>query len=163
NDGVADGAPVTVRLFVGGNVLSIDDARTDEGNTGTRTMTFTVTLAPASSSQATVQVQTQDGTATPGSDYVAPPPTPLTFGARPRSGDRARLAGWEVKRVPHRSAGRARHPGGGDGPDPQRRGGEPARPAPAGGGGRHAGAGAAPGARGGGRVVMPRQHHAPAD
>src|SRR5262249_54848552 len=79
NDSLADGNVATVSLVVGGPTLTIGDVRIDEGDSGTTTATFTVALTPASASQVTVQVRTQDGSATAGSDYVALPPTTLTF------------------------------------------------------------------------------------
>jgi hypothetical protein len=79
NDTQADGNVVTVSLTVGGPGLTIGDARVVEGDAGTKTATFTVSLTPANANPVTVQVRTQDGSATAGSDYVALPPTTLTF------------------------------------------------------------------------------------
>ncbi len=60
--------------------LSIGDVVVTEGNGGaTRTAVFTVTLSPASNQIVTVDAWTADGTATAPSDYVAKPPTTLTF------------------------------------------------------------------------------------
>lgn len=64
---------------VRGPNLTVGDVRIKEGDAGTTTATFTVALAPASADTVTVQVRTQDGPATAGSDYVALPPTTLTF------------------------------------------------------------------------------------
>lgn len=79
NDSQADGNVVTVSLTIGGPTLTIGDVRIEEGDAGTKTATFTVALTPASAGPVTVQARTQDGSATAGSDYVALPPTTLTF------------------------------------------------------------------------------------
>lgn len=51
--------------------LSISDASTAEGNSGTHPMTFTVKLSHKSTSKVTVKFTTGNGTAKAGSDYVA--------------------------------------------------------------------------------------------
>ena len=51
--------------------LSIADASTSEGNSGTKTLTFTVQLSAAASGAVTYNIATSNGTATSGSDYVA--------------------------------------------------------------------------------------------
>jgi hypothetical protein len=79
NDSQADSNVVTVRLVVGGPTLTIGDVRIEEGNAGTKVASFAVRLNPSSTSPVTVRVRTQDGSATAGTDYVALPPTTLTF------------------------------------------------------------------------------------
>jgi hypothetical protein len=51
--------------------LSIADASTTAGNTGTKNLIFTVTLSPASTMPVTVTYTTSDVTAVAGQDYVA--------------------------------------------------------------------------------------------
>ncbi|HYH50721.1 MAG TPA: Calx-beta domain-containing protein [Acidimicrobiia bacterium] len=51
------------------SVLSIDDVRVSEGDSGTRTATFTVTLSPAASERVTVDAFTANGAAVGGQDY----------------------------------------------------------------------------------------------
>jgi hypothetical protein len=66
---------------------TINDLWVAEGNTGATNATFTVTLsAPAPAGQ-TVQITvgTADATAKAGTDYVALPPTVLTFTAGQQS------------------------------------------------------------------------------
>ncbi len=60
--------------------LSIGDASTTEGNSGTKTLSFPVTLSAASTSAVTVSFATANGSATAGSDYVAQSGS-LTFAA----------------------------------------------------------------------------------
>ncbi len=50
--------------------LTIEDARTEEGNAGTRTLTFSVSLSEASQSPVSVNYSTTGGTATPEDDYT---------------------------------------------------------------------------------------------
>lgn len=62
--------------------LSINDQSINEGHSGTKTLLFTITLSAPSSHTVTVNVSTASGgnpAATPGTDYVALPPTTLTF------------------------------------------------------------------------------------
>lgn len=54
-----------------GPVLAIGDVTLAEGHSGTRTANFRVSLTPASTSPVTVRYATTNGTAQPGSDYVA--------------------------------------------------------------------------------------------
>jgi hypothetical protein len=63
--------------------VSVSDVVVTEGNSGTATATFTVSLSSAVPAGGQVQVTfaTADGTALAGSDYVALPPTTLTFTA----------------------------------------------------------------------------------
>src|SRR5262249_43489201 len=65
---------------VGGTLplISVNDVKAPEGNSGTKTVGFTVTLSAASTQVVTVQYATADGTATAGSDYTAKSGT-LTF------------------------------------------------------------------------------------
>ncbi len=58
--------------------VSIADAVTTEGNSGTKSLGFTLTLSAASTQTITVVVTTSDGTATAGSDYTASTQT-VTF------------------------------------------------------------------------------------
>ncbi len=51
--------------------LTIHDASTVEGNSGTHVMTFTITMSKASTKPVTFSFTTVSGTAKPGSDYVA--------------------------------------------------------------------------------------------
>jgi len=60
--------------------LSIGDASTSEGNSGTKGLSFPVTLSAASTSAVTVSFATANGSATAGSDYVAQSGS-LTFAA----------------------------------------------------------------------------------
>jgi len=55
----------------GAPTLSISDASTSEGNSGTKTMTFTVSLSAASTSPVTYNILTASNTATGGVDYVS--------------------------------------------------------------------------------------------
>jgi len=64
-----------------GPVLSISDASTLEGNSGTHTFGFTVSLSQPVATDVTFQFFTSDGTATGGSDYVARPLTNVTIPA----------------------------------------------------------------------------------
>src|SRR5262249_26308501 len=59
--------------------LSISDTAVTEGNSGTVNASFLVTLSAPSSQTVSVSYSTGGGTATPGSDYLAVPPTVLTF------------------------------------------------------------------------------------
>ncbi len=59
--------------------LSIDDVQVTEGDAGTTVAQFAVTRSGDTSQSVSVDVATADGTATAGSDYVAIPPTTLTF------------------------------------------------------------------------------------
>lgn len=59
--------------------LSIDDVAIEEGNSGAAAAEFTITRSGDLSQTVTVDYQTADGTATAGSDYLAVPPTTLTF------------------------------------------------------------------------------------
>ncbi len=61
-----------------GPTLSISDASTTEGNSGTKALTFTATLSPAATTTVTVRATTANGTATSGSDYTGGALT-LTF------------------------------------------------------------------------------------
>lgn len=58
--------------------ISIADAVTLEGNSGTKTLNFTVTLSAPSTQPVTVVASTSNGTATAGSDYTASTQT-VTF------------------------------------------------------------------------------------
>ncbi|MEI6162031.1 MAG: Calx-beta domain-containing protein, partial [Roseococcus sp.] len=51
--------------------LSIANAQTTEGDTGTKQLVFTVTLSQAATGPVTVAYTTRDGTALAGSDYIA--------------------------------------------------------------------------------------------
>jgi hypothetical protein len=62
-----------------GPVLRINDVQILEGDTGTKNLTFLVTLTPQSAGNVTVKYATANNTATAPSDYVAIPPTLLTF------------------------------------------------------------------------------------
>jgi hypothetical protein len=64
-----------------GSLLRIADVVSVEGNSGNAPVAFTITLTPASANAVTVTYATANGTATAGRDYVAIPPTPLTFAA----------------------------------------------------------------------------------
>ncbi len=55
----------------GAPVLSISDASTEEGDTGTRDLAFTVTLSKEADAEVRVDYSTQDGTALAGTDYTA--------------------------------------------------------------------------------------------
>lgn len=59
--------------------LRVSDVTLAEGNGGSINAVFTVTLVPASGQTVTVNYATDSGTAAPGSDYTAIPPTILTF------------------------------------------------------------------------------------
>ncbi len=59
--------------------LSINDISVAEGNIGTTNAVFTVTLSAVSAQPVTVVVSSSNGSATTPSDYVALPPTTLTF------------------------------------------------------------------------------------
>ncbi len=59
--------------------LSINDISVAEGNVGTTNAVFTVTLSAVSAQPVTVVVSSSNGTANTPSDYVALPPTTLTF------------------------------------------------------------------------------------
>jgi hypothetical protein len=65
--------------------ISIADASTTEGDSGTKKLNLKVTLSSASASAVTVNYATSDGTATAGSDYVAASGT-LTIPAGKTSG-----------------------------------------------------------------------------
>jgi hypothetical protein len=52
-------------------LVSVNDAQTSEGQSGTKTLTFTVSLSGATTQTVTVSFATADGIATAGSDYVA--------------------------------------------------------------------------------------------
>jgi len=60
--------------------ISIDDASSTEGDSGTKDLNFTVTRSGDTSGESTVDFATADGTATAGSDYVTNSGT-LTFTA----------------------------------------------------------------------------------
>ena len=62
-----------------GAELSISDAATDEGNSGSTALQFTVSLSAARSVPVTVNVTASDGSAAAGSDFTPFPPTLLTF------------------------------------------------------------------------------------
>jgi serine/threonine-protein kinase len=51
--------------------ISIADASTSEGNSGTKPLNFTVSLSQAAASAVTFDIATANGSATAGSDYVA--------------------------------------------------------------------------------------------
>lgn len=70
-------------------VLDIAQASVVEGDSGNTTLLFTITLSEAYNKPITVTYQTAGGSATAGTDYVAVPPTALTF-----------AAGQTVKTVP---------------------------------------------------------------
>jgi len=59
--------------------LSINDVSVLEGNSGTSSANFTVSLSAISGRTTTVSYTTSDGTASASTDYVAVPPTTLTF------------------------------------------------------------------------------------
>jgi hypothetical protein len=59
--------------------LTISDATVTEGNGGTTTATFLVTRNGDTTGASTVVAETVNGTATAGSDFVALPPTIMTF------------------------------------------------------------------------------------
>ncbi|MFT3807559.1 Calx-beta domain-containing protein [Arenimonas sp.] len=61
--------------------LSIADASTSEGNSGTKTLGFTVSLSQAAATAVTLNVATSNGTATSGSDYSALSQTGVTIPA----------------------------------------------------------------------------------
>jgi hypothetical protein len=63
------GAYVDAPAGAATSVLSIDDVRVSEGDSGTRNATFTVTFSPASSERVTVDAFTANGTAVGGQDY----------------------------------------------------------------------------------------------
>ena len=52
-------------------LVSINDAQTNEGQSGTKSLSFTVSLSGATTQTVTVSFATADGSATAGSDYVA--------------------------------------------------------------------------------------------
>ena len=76
NDGEVEDHPLTLLPNI-----SIDDNSVTEGNTGTTTLSLTVRLSGPSSQAVTVDYATAEGTATPGTDYVAITTTQLTFAA----------------------------------------------------------------------------------
>ena len=59
--------------------LSIADASVTEGTSGTTAATFTIVLSTASGRAVTIDGATADATAQAPGDYLALPPTPLTF------------------------------------------------------------------------------------
>lgn len=65
--------------------ISVNDVSLTEGNSGTKTATFTLTRAGAVTAASSVTVATTDGTATAGSDYIAVPPTVVSFAAGART------------------------------------------------------------------------------
>lgn len=65
--------------------ISVNDVSVTEGNSGTKTATFTLSRAGAVTAESSVTVATTDGTATAGSDYVAVPPTVVSFAAGART------------------------------------------------------------------------------
>jgi len=70
----------TVKVRVNSRpTLVISDAAVAEGNSGMTPFVFTITLSSPSSTAVTVQYATQNQTAIAGSDYVAVPPTTITF------------------------------------------------------------------------------------
>lgn len=80
-DGLVPSANATVVITVVPDTLpliSIANATTTEGNTGTTNLTFQVTLSKTSLQSVTVNYATSNGTATAGSDYSAASGT-LTF------------------------------------------------------------------------------------
>jgi hypothetical protein len=64
-------ATATIHNDDGLPVLSVADASTVEGNSGTKNLSFTVTLSAASITPVSVSYATGAGTATAGTDYVA--------------------------------------------------------------------------------------------
>lgn len=62
-----------------GPSISVGDATTTEGNTGTHTVSFTLTLDAASGQAISVTVNTADGTASAGSDFVGLTNQVVTF------------------------------------------------------------------------------------
>ena len=61
------------------SALAVNDVSVAETNSGTTTATFTVTRSGDTSRTSSVRYATADNTAVAGSDYVAVPPTTLTF------------------------------------------------------------------------------------
>ncbi|KAA1421813.1 hypothetical protein F0U44_05965 [Nocardioides humilatus] len=61
--------------------VSVGDVEVTEGNSGTTNVTFTLTRSQSLSQPSSVDVETWDDTAIAGSDYVALPPTTITFAA----------------------------------------------------------------------------------
>ena len=61
--------------------ISISDASTFEGASGTKTLTFTVSLSSAAASTVNFTVATSNSSATAGSDYVALSPTAMSIAA----------------------------------------------------------------------------------
>lgn len=59
--------------------MSVSGAVVDEGDSGTVNMVFTVTLSGTSAKEVSVTVATVEETATAGLDFIALPPTVLTF------------------------------------------------------------------------------------
>jgi hypothetical protein len=76
-NGSSSGASYVV--FGRGAELSISDAATDEGNSGSTALQFTVSLSAARSVPVTVNVTASDGSAAAGSDFTPFAPTLLTF------------------------------------------------------------------------------------
>ncbi|HEX7314291.1 MAG TPA: Calx-beta domain-containing protein [Pyrinomonadaceae bacterium] len=76
NDGQAVG---TITDDDGEPSLTVSAAVVDEGNSGTVNATFAIRLSEASDKTVTVVYATSDGTAKAPGDYVAVPPTMLTF------------------------------------------------------------------------------------
>jgi len=69
---ILDGEATAIVRNDDGPTLSIADATTTEGNSGTKVLTFTVQLSQAAGSPQTFDIATSDGTATvAGNDYVA--------------------------------------------------------------------------------------------
>jgi subtilisin family serine protease len=60
-------------------LITIDDVKLGEGNSGTTTFTFTVTLSAAAPFPVSVKYKTANGTATAGTDYTALALSTLTF------------------------------------------------------------------------------------
>ena len=70
--------PVVITGLEDPSIL-IDDVAVNEGDSGTSIATFTVSLSATSADTITVVAATADGSATAPGDYLALPPTPLTF------------------------------------------------------------------------------------
>ena len=80
NAGIADGQGLgTIINDDLAPSLTISDVTVQEGNLGTTDAVFVVTLSAVSGQSVTVVVSSADGTANAPSDYLALPPTSLTF------------------------------------------------------------------------------------